>query len=402
MNLVENNKSNQGLQKQVLTFLIVLLFLALQACSDSSPGGLNEGSEQTSIAGSGVEEAQHDEEGDEAQVELDSAARDLIPIVTETIYPQPLPITISAPGEVRFNEYRSAVVSPLIDATVVERLATLGEHVEVSQALVTLVSVEIAQAQGDFDIAAREWKRVGKLGEGTVGAKRYIESRVAYEQAKIRLLTYGLQETTIANIESGTTALPLGQFQLFSPIEGTILVDEFRLGERLTAGQTAFVVSDESSIWVEAFLTPGAVYGIEKGTEVRVKLADSWHSGVVVQRHHLLDERTRTIPVRIELELPEGEDHHRGEFGQVEFTKSLSEPLLSVPESALVRDAEGRWVVFIEEEPNHFTSVPVIRGEVFGERVSIQGIQPGSVVVITGAFFLSAELAKGGFDVHGH
>jgi multidrug efflux pump subunit AcrA (membrane-fusion protein) len=134
----------------------------------------------------------------------------------------------------------------------------------------------------------------------------------------------------------------------------------------------------------------------------RVRLADQWHDGVVVQRHHLLEEETRTIPVRIEVQLPEGEDHHRGEFGQVEIVTSYTKPMLAVPEGALAQNDEGQWVVFVEDEANHFIRTPVIRGQIYAGLVAIDGIEPGSTVVTEGAFYLAAELAKSGFGDDDH
>jgi len=349
-----------------------------------------------------AEEAAHEEGHNETEVEIQAATRELVPIVTQKLQLQALAITISAPGEVRFNEYKSADISPLIDSNVVERLARMGDEVEASQALVTLISVEVAQAQGDFDVASREWRRVESLGTNTVGSKRFTEARVNYEQARIRLATYGLTDQAIDEIESGKNTLPLGQFQLKAPIAGTILSDSFKLGQRIPAGQTLFLISDESSIWVEAHLAPGSASGIEKGMPARVRLADQWHDGTVIQRHHLLEEETRTIPVRIELQLPEGEDHHRGEFGQVEIVASYTRPMLAVPESALAQNDEGQWVVFVEDEPNHFIRTPVIRGQVHAGLVAIDGIEPGSTVVTEGAFYLAAELAKSGFGDDDH
>ena len=123
MILIKNKKGSFGLYKLNSIIISLLSLLLLQACSEP-PQGSQGGSAELKLTNTNeaaAEEAGHDEENEEAQVELDSAARDLIPIVVEELYPQVLPITISAPGEVRFNEYKSAVVSPLIDVTVVER-----------------------------------------------------------------------------------------------------------------------------------------------------------------------------------------------------------------------------------------------------------------------------------------
>jgi hypothetical protein len=58
--------------------------------------------------------------------------------------------------------------------------------------------------------------------------------------------------------------------------------------------------------------------------------------------------------------------------------------------------------VFVEHEPGEFEAqeVEVLRTSA-GQAV-IGGLMPGTRVVTRGAFFLQAELAKSGFDIHAH
>ncbi|MFX8817319.1 efflux transporter periplasmic adaptor subunit, partial [Acinetobacter baumannii] len=72
-------------------------------------------------------------------------------------------------------------------------------------------------------VKAREWARVQELGEAVVGGRRYTESRVAVEQARAKLVAYGLGAADAA----GKAGTPLGQFTLTAPRAGTVLRDEF-------------------------------------------------------------------------------------------------------------------------------------------------------------------------------
>ena len=75
---------------------------------------------------------------------------------------------------------------------------------------------------------------------------------------------------------------------------------------------------------------------------------------------------------------------------------------LVVPESALMQDDEQNWTVFVEVESGHYQQTVVNRGVSRGDRVAISGLDEGTRVVTSGAFFLAAELAKSGFDIHNH
>jgi len=174
----------------------------------------------------------------------------------------------------------------------------------------------IAEAQGDYRLAANEWNRVKKLGKSTVGAQRYTKAQVSFEQARLTLSAYGLDDKQIKSLARRDLTGTLGQFDLVAPIAGTVLQDSFRLGERVDAGRQLFLIADESRVWVQANLSPAQAKGIEVGSTASVNLGEHWHNGKVIQKHHMLDEHTRTIPVRIAIELGE-EHHHAGEFVQV-------------------------------------------------------------------------------------
>lgn len=354
------------------------------------------------------EDAQPHEESEPGLVELSDASAAIAGISSATLSLQVLSETVSAPGEVQLNQYTSAEVVPLIDAVVIERHARLGDSVDAGQKLVTLASVDVAGAQGQLRIASSEWQRARKLGRAAVGAKRYTEAEVAYQQARLTLGAYGLDAQQIDATASGKLGGTLGQFDLITPVAGTVLRDDFRIGQRIEAGDQLFLIADETQIWIEANLSPGQADGINVGAAVSVNMNGHWHAGTVIQKHHLLDEQTRTVPVRISVE-PDGEHHHAGEFVQVSIDLigndadvESDERSLVVPESALMQDDEQNWTVFVEVKPGHFRQSVVKRGVARGARVAISGIPEGSVVVTKGAFFLASELAKSGFDIHDH
>lgn len=88
------------------------------------------------------------------------------------------------------------------------------------------------------------------------------------------------------------------------------------------------------------------------------------------------------------------------------FKLSTITQVLAVPEEALIRSADGDWVVFVEdysdEEVSELEPVEVELGRSFGEYREVIGLASGSRVVIKGAFFVASEIAKGGFDPHNH
>ena len=250
---------------------------------------------------------------------------------------------------------------------------------------------------------ANEWQRVRRLGKGVVSAKRFVQARVAYEQGRLKLRAYGLDNKQINAVVTRRMTVALGQFQLNAPVSGTVLRDEFRVGQRINAGHSLFLIADERKVWVEANLPPLQADHIEIGVSAQINIGGHWHGGKVIAKHHLLDEQTRTVRVRIGV-APRGEHHHAGEFVQVAIAAQgdNAKPTLAVPESALVQDDEGNWTVFVELEPGYFKQTRIRRGTTRGKKIAIAGIAEDTPVVTDGAFYLGAELAKSGFEIHSH
>jgi multidrug efflux pump subunit AcrA (membrane-fusion protein) len=79
-----------------------------------------------------------------------------------------------------------------------------------------------------------------------------------------------------------------------------------------------------------------------------------------------------------------------------------STPGVTLPESAVVTDAEGR-IVFVQVAPRTYVRRQVEIAGRSGGRVFVRsGVLAGEQVVVQGAFTLKSELQKAGLEGHGH
>jgi len=371
--------------------------------------GHEEGHEEAGHAGHGdagheEEHAGHGEGGheEEQSVKLSAQQMQIAGIVSEAIQLRNVSDVINAPGEVVLNSYKTASVTPRVSAQVAQRHAKLGDVVTAGQPLLTLSSVEMATAQGDLLVTHREWQRVKKLGRKIVSASRFTEARVKHEQAKARVLAYGMtlkQANEYMKIGDATKAN--GTFQLVAPQNGTVIKDNFILGELIEPGRVLFVISDESALWVEAKLTPSQAKLVSPGSAVLITAEGKQFSGKVVQVHHALDESTRTLGVRVEFANPD-DALHPGVFVQTKISSNNTAPALAVPVNAVLRSPDGDWMVFTEHETGEFEPQEVELVRTVGDISVIEGLEVGTRVVTQGAFFVQSELAKSGFEVHNH
>jgi len=328
-------------------------------------------------------------------VELTAAQRAAAGIEIDTVGEHGLSETVTLPGEVVVNAYRSASVTTRIMAQIVSRHVRLGDVVELGQRLVTLSSVEMAEAQGALIITDRDWQRVSKLGKSAVSERRFTEAQILNRQALAAVLAYGMSaEQADKLLKSNDAALGTGEFDLFAPQRGTILDDDFILGELIEPGRVLFSISDETTLWIEASTVPGDLASFDVGAPARISHgAGHWIDGQVIQLHHRLDETTRRQGLRIEVD--NSDDHlHPGQFVEVEISTGQGTPVLAVPSEAITL-IRGAPTVFKLESDHELHIQEVTTGAAAGGWTEIRsGLVAGDEIAVSGVFTLKSLLLK--------
>ncbi len=351
-------------------------------------------------------EGQADGEGDHEQsaLVLSTDERRTAGISIDRVGPHALAETLRVSAEVVINAYQSARVTPRIQAQVLARHVRLGDPVEAGQALVTLSSVAMAEAQGSLIVADREWQRVKKLGRKVVAERRYTEAQVARQQAFAKVLAYGMQEAqAIELLQSGDATKATGEFDLLAPIAGTVLQDDFIVGELIEPGRVLIDISDESILWVEARVIPSTLSSIEVGAPARVSSNGmDWIEGEVIQLHHQLNETTRTQGIRIAIKNT-SDQIHPGQFAEVELVTGARSPVLAVPNESLTL-IKGVPTVFKFEDGIGFHAEGVEIGPSIGGWTEIHsGLEEGEEIAVSGIFHLKSLLLKSSLgEGHAH
>ncbi len=337
-----------------------------------------------------------------SDAELSADQRRMAGIETMKVKSQSLGDAITAPGEVILNAYRTTKVTPRTPAQVIKRHARLGDHVKKGQPLVTLSSVEMAESQGALMKAHTELRRVEKLGRKVVSEKRFVTAQIAYQQAFAKVKAYGMTEKQIKSlIKTGDATHATGEFRLLSFQNGTVISDDFVVGELIEPGYELMTISDESVLWIEARLTPEDTARIAVGSPAQVQIGKRWLSGKVTRERHTLDETTRTLAVHIEV-ANKNDEIHPGQFVHVVIEGNNKRQGIVVPVEAVLRSPDGDWQVFVETAQDRFEPREVKILKTVGNQILIEGIAEGTTIVGKGAFFVQSQMAKGGFDPHNH
>ena len=345
----------------------------------------------------------HDDHGEESSVvELSTAQRAMAGIETLVVQTQALGQPITAPGEAKLNAYKTTKITPRTPSQVMERHVRLGDHVTKGQPLVTLSSMEMAEAQGALIQANAELRRVKQLGQKVVSGKRFVTAQIAYQLAYAKVNAYGMTQSQIKTfLRKNNATNATGEFQLLSFQTGTVMSDDFVVGELIEPGQVLLTISDESVLWIEARLTPEDAARITLGAPARVQIGTQWLAGKVVQARHALDEVTRTLSVNIEV--ANEQDHvHPGQFVHVVIESQDKLQGIVLPVEAVVPSPDGHWQVFVETATGQFEPKEVEVLQTVGDQMLIKGLAEGTTIVGKGAFFVQSQMAKGGFDPHNH
>jgi cobalt-zinc-cadmium efflux system membrane fusion protein len=352
--------------------------------------------------------AQEDEHGHEAEeivmVEMSADEREASGVRVANVDLHVLSEHVRMPAEVVIDAYQSAIVTTRITAQVVARHVKLGDKVETGKPLITLSSVIMADAQGELLIADREWQRVRKLGKEAVSERRYSEAQILQRQALAKVQAYGMTANQAERLLlSGDAALATGEFDLLAPQQGTILKDEFIVGELIEPGRVLFSISDESVLWVEASTVPSDLMRFEVGAWARVSHSgDHWIAGRVIQLHHQLDETTRRQGLRIEVD--NSDDHlHPGQFVEAEISTGGGPTVLAVPDQAVTL-IEGQSTVFKFDGGHEFHPQTIETGASVGGWTEVRsGLVAGDEIAVEGTFILKSLLLKASLgEGHGH
>jgi cobalt-zinc-cadmium efflux system membrane fusion protein len=370
---------------------------ALEGCSQkaaephqslNSPATNETESEHLDAAGEHADEA-------ESPLRMTAAEQASAGLRVEILAPMRLGEVLQAPGEVVDNAYGVTLITPRVEALVLRRHAKLGDEVAVGAALVTLSSVEVAEAQGELSIAEQEWKRVQALGRDAVSGRRYTEAAVAVEQARAKARAYGLP--------ASVTKAANGEFTLVAPHAGRLTEDDFVIGQRIEPGDTLFRLVDESTVWVDATLPAEVARRIVVGKDATVVAAGVRLRGRVVQSAHRTAEDTRNAHVRVEVP-NDGDLLHAGDFVEVSLSAAGSGiDQLAVPTEAIVQ-LQGQTVVFRERTAEEFEPVPIKVGAVVADHTIVtDGVTAGDRVVVVGTYALKARMLKAQLgEGHGH
>lgn len=349
--------------------------------------------------GAGKETAHH-EPAHENEIRLTAEALERAGIRLATAERRALTGGAAIPAEVQFEPSSTAHVGPLVPGRIIQVSVALGARVRRGQLLGVVASSDVSAARARLDqararLSAAEstLRRQHQLSTEGIGAQRSLIEAEA-QVGELRAEVEGVRRQ-LSVFGSGSA----GELALTSPIDGVVVGVQGTLGETATPEAPAFIVTDPTKVWVRGNVPELQLSLVNAGSAALVRLhafPDLSMPGTITYVAPALDERTRSLPVRVTLQTPDAR-LRSGLFGSIELVGgNADERVLVVPADA-VATLEGQSVVFVPaDEPNTFRPQPIALGRRAGGFFEVRsGLEEGARLAVSGAFTLKSALRSG-------
>jgi Cu(I)/Ag(I) efflux system membrane fusion protein len=317
-------------------------------------------------------------------------------IQTDTIRNGSIGDQLVLTATLNFDQMKTTSVSSRVMGRV-EKLyyKALGDYVKKGVPLYDLYSEELNNARQEYLLAIDKKKAFS--GEAVIDFDQLIQS------ARNKLLLWGMTQSQIDELAKTGKATPVTTF--YSTAAGYLTQLDIREGDYVMEGGTIIKLADLSTLWAEAQVYTSQLAQVSAGSVATVQLPDfegKEIKGRIEFMNPEINPDTRVNLVRVTI--PNTNAQLRPGMPAYVLLKSTVRNSLTLPIDAVIRDAKGA-TVWTKVGKNTFKSVMVETGLERDDRIEIRsGLQPGDVVVLTGAYLLHSEYVfkKGSDPMAGH
>lgn len=354
-------------------------------------------------------EASTDETGN---VRLTPEQIKLVGLKTAVAKQTPIVLDLRLNGEITANQDRTVQILPRTPGIVREVLKNLGDRVRANESIAIIESRELSEAEAAYlaaqsksELAQRQLEREKSLYDKKITAEQeYLAAKQAAETAMIelraaeqKLILLGLDPKAAKAKPAGTLA-PV-RVPVFAPFGGTLIEKRIAVGDQVNDQTPLFRLANLDQVWVIASVFEKDLGHVSIGQPATVVLRaypDRKFEGRITWISEVLDEKTRTLKIRVELDNRE-RLLKPGSFAHVYLKTVIREDGVAVPPAAVQRQ-KAEFIVFVDVGNGVYKRREVKIGARSATAIEvIEGLKPGEAVVTDGSFALKSELEKSAF-----
>lgn len=335
----------------------------------------------------------------EGEIALSAEQTKAAGVGTDAAGPATIRSTLKLPGEIRFNEDRTAHVVPRVGGVVEAVQVNLGQQVRKGDVLAVISSTTVSEQRAELQaattrqqLARSTYEREKKLWEEKISPQQDVlqaehalrEADIAVNNARQKLQAIG----------AGAGSGALNRYELRAPFDGTVIEKHIALGEQVKEDTQVFTVSDLRSVWAQINVPAKDLPQVRVGERVTIRSTafEQSASGAVAYVGSLIGEQTRTALARVVVDNPKAL-WRPGLFVNVEVTADERAVPITVAAEA-IQTLGDKPVVFLQT-PGGFLAQPVELGRSDGKRIEVvRGLQPGARYASMGSFVVKSEAGK--------
>ncbi|WP_430404228.1 efflux RND transporter periplasmic adaptor subunit [Hyphomonas sp.] len=282
--------------------------------------------------------------------------------------------SLRAFGTVETNERLENVAVSRIEGWIEDlRVRAEGDTVRPGALLYRVYSPDLIAAQKDY------------LNSLQIGNDNRISS------VKQRLRSLGMQTTTINRLTE--TRKVIERVPVYAEAGGIVASLQVREGDFIKPGTPILRLQSYSGVWIIASVPEQDLALVDTGMPVRLSFPSAPGAPAEGRINYIypeIDPKTRTGEVRIEVDNAAGY-LRPGAYANISMDLG-SEPRLSVPTEAILRDSRGSHVILAFGE-GRFAGRTVETGlNAKGRTEILAGLASGEQVVASGQFMLDSEV----------
>jgi len=291
------------------------------------------------------------------------------------------------------------------EGEVIARLENRDVAAQLEQARANVLAARgnLAQGQAELEDAEANWKRSQELASKNFIAGSALDTAESrYKRARAAIASLKAQ-IAVAEASARVAQVAYEQTLIKAPFTGLVLTKSANVGDIVTpfssaAGTTGAVVTmaDMDTLEVEADVSESSIAKVTVGQPVEIQLdayPDLRLLGKVSRIVPTVDRAKATLLVKVsfverdERVLPDMSA--KAAFLERELKPEERKPVPAVRGEAIVK-REGRDVLLVVGQDEVLSLAPVARGDKVGELVRVEGVAPGTRVVLNPAEKLGA------------
>ena len=338
-------------------------------------------------------------EEEEEKIAFTDAQIKAADMTIESAGPARIKSSLQLPGEIKFNEDRTAHVVPRVAGVVDSVSANLGQEVKRGQVLAVISSPalseqrsELQSAQRRLELARTTYEREKKLWEEKISPEQdYLQAQQLMQEAQIAVANANQKLLALGATPSSSA---LGRYELRAPFDGMVVEKHISLGESVGEAVNVFTISDLSTVWAEISVAANNLNLVRIGEPVSIRSSalGQTANGKVSYVGSLIGAQTRTATARVTLTNPQ-RVWRPGLFVNVELVASEVDAPVTVSAEA-VQTVEDKPTVFLRV-PGGFVPQHVQTGRSDGQRIEVtSGLKPGAAYAASGSFVVKSQQGK--------